>query len=116
MRFPARAAVVSIAVLTALSVTTLHAQQAADGDLEQLLARATWYSIDFVNKLSSVVAEERYIQDSNVALATVAIPALGGRGAAGMSSPRGSSKHRELRADFLIVKSGGEMWSPFRDV
>ena len=96
-----------------LATTALHAQQS---ELDQLLAKATWYSIDFVNKLSSVVAEERYIQDSNVALATVAIPGLAGRGAPGMNVARGSSKHRELRADFLIVKTAGEMWTPFRDV
>ena len=52
MRFLTRGAFVSIAMCTAVAVTTLHAQSAADGDLEQLLARATWYSIDFVNKLS----------------------------------------------------------------
>ena len=103
-----------LAVLAALVATVpLRAQT---DDLDQLLAKATWYSIDFINHLSSVVAEERYIQDSNVALATVAIPALGGRGAQGMNVPRGSSKHRELKADFLIVKSGNEMWTPFRDV
>ena len=109
MRASLRLAV--LAVL--LGAVPLRAQ--AD-DLDQLLAKATWYSIDFINHLSSVVAEERYIQDSNVALATVAIPALGGRGGAGMNVPRGSSKHRELRADFLIVKSGNDMWTPFRDV
>jgi hypothetical protein len=109
--------VLRVAVLiSALAAVPLLAQAPADSDLDQLLARATWYAIDFVNKLSSVVAEERYIQDSSVALATVAIPALGGRGAAGMNVPRGSSKHRELRADFLIVKSAGDMWTPFRDV
>jgi hypothetical protein len=109
--------VLRVAVLiSALAAVPLLAQAPADSDLDQLLARATWYAIDFVNKLSSVVAEERYIQDSNVALATVAIPALGGRGAPGMNLPRGSSKHRELRADFLIVKSAGDMWTPFRDV
>ncbi len=100
-----------------LAAIPLGAQTpAADQDLTQLLAKATWYSIDFITKLSAVVAEERYIQDSNVALATVAIPALGGRGAAAMNQPRGSSKHRELKADFLIVKSSSEYWTPFRDV
>lgn len=99
-----------------LATVSLHAQTPADGDLEQLLAKATWYSIDFINHLSSVVAEERYLQDSNVALATVAIPSLGGRGGTGTNIPRGSSKHRELRADFLIVKTGNDMWTPFRDV
>jgi len=112
MRLALRVAV----LIAALAVAPLLAQAPADPDLDQLLARATWYALDFVHKLSSVVAEERYIQDSSVALATVAIPALGGRGAAGMNVPRGSSKHRELRADFLIVKSAGEMWTPFRDV
>ena len=103
----------SAAALVCLAVAPLRAQTT---DLDQLLAKATWYSIDFIDRLSSVVAEERYLQDSNVALATVAIPALGGRGAQAMNAPRGSSKHRELRADFLIVKSGKDMWTPFRDV
>jgi hypothetical protein len=106
-----------IALVSLLLATPVRAQQPAETELEQLLARATWYSIDFVNKLSQVVAEERYIQDSNVALATVPLPVLGGRGGAALnSSPRGSSKHRELRADFLIVKSSRETFSPFRDV
>jgi len=113
MRLPLRAAILAATVVTAVP---LVAQSPADSDLEQLLARATWYSIDFINRLSSVVAEERYVQDSNVALMTVAIPGLGGRGAAGMNVPRGSSKHRELKADFLIVKSAGDVWTPFRDV
>jgi len=103
----------AIFLIALFSAPRLRAQA---GDLDQLLAKATWYSIDFIEHLSSVVAEERYIQDSNVALATVAIPALGGRGAPAMNSARGSSKHRELRADFLIVKSGKDMWTPFRDV
>lgn len=115
MQFPLRAAVLG-AIVAATIAAPVRAQSAPDAELDQLLARATWYAIDFVNKLSSVVAEERYIQDSNVALATVAIPGLGGRGAPAMNVPRGSSKHRELRADFLIVKSAADIWTPFRDV
>ena len=106
------------AAVLALTAAPVAAQQpAVDPELEQLLAKATWYAIDFVNKLSSVVAEEHYIQDSNVALATIAIPTLGGgRGGALNSQPRSSSRHRELKADFLIVKSSSEVWMPFRDV
>jgi hypothetical protein len=115
MRFPLRATVLGLFAAAAIAAPA-GAQDGPRTDLDQLLARATWYSIDFINKLSSLVAEERYIQDSNVALATVAIPGLGGRGAPGMNVPRGSSKHRELRADFLIVRSAGEVWTPFRDV
>src|SRR4029077_20592733 len=92
------------------------AQAGTDPALDQLLTRATSYVLDFVDKLSSVVSEEHYTQDSNVMLATVPIPGLGGRGGgASTSVPRSSAKHRELKADFLIVKSAGEAWHPFRD-
>ncbi len=112
----ARAAILALTA-TIVAGASLRAQAPPDGDLDQLLARATWYSIDFINKLSQVVAEERYIQDSNVALPTIAIPGIGGRGGAAASSvPRGSSRHRELKADFLIVKSASDVWTPFRDV
>jgi hypothetical protein len=97
------------------AAATAVTAQPEDAPLEALLARATWYALDFVTKLSSVVAEERYTQDSNVALATVPIPGLG-RGSMTQSMPRGSAKHRELKSDFLIVKSSGELWEPFRDV
>src|SRR6185369_5934974 len=83
---------------------------------DQLLTRATWYVLDFVDKLSNVVAEEHYTQDSNVMLMTAPIPGLNGRGGAPSSAPRTSAKHRELKADFLIVKTSGEVWQPFRDV
>ena len=105
-----------VGLLATISTTAL-AQQTDQGSLDQLLTRATWYALDFVEKLSSVVSEERYVQDSSVALPTVPIPGLlGGRGAVPSSIPRGSAKHREIKADFLIVKSIGEMWEPFRDV
>jgi len=91
--------------------------QREDPALEALLTKATWYALDFISKMSSVVSEERYIQDSTVALPTAPIPGLGGRGGGlGNSLSRATSKHRELRSDFLIVKSSGEFWEPFRDV
>jgi hypothetical protein len=104
-----------LAAIAGTAATGASAQQ-EDPALEALLTKATWYSLDFIDKLSSVVAEERYVQDSNVALPTVPIPGLGGRGG-GVSGPaRGSAKHRELKSDFLIVKSPGQVWEPFRDV
>jgi hypothetical protein len=104
-----------LALLATMS-TTAVAGQPDPGSLDQLLTRATWYVLDFVEKLSSVVSEERYVQDSSVALPTVPIPGLlGGRGSP-LSMPRGSAKHREIKSDFLIVKSVGEQWEPFRDV
>ncbi len=108
--------VVSCLILLAALPLPAIAQQPDDVVLDQLMTRATWYVLDFIEKLSSVVAEERYVQDSTVALMTMPIPGLGGRGAIPSSTSRGSSKHRELKADFLIVKSAGELWQPFRDV
>jgi len=72
--------------------------------------------MDFVQKLSAVVAEESYVQHSTVALETVAIPGLRSRGTSALNAPRESSKHRELKADFLVVKTSDETWTPFRDV
>ena len=91
-------------------------QSGNDPALDQLLTRATWYVLDFIDKLSNVVSEEHYTQDSNVMLATAPIPGLGGRGGVPSAVPRTSAKHRELKADFLIVKAAGEFWQPFRDV
>lgn len=107
--------VVAIAATVGATVPLLAQRPTAEAALDQLLARATWYSIDFINGLSNIVAEEQYIQNSNVALATAAIPILGGRAAFPASAPR-TSRHRELKADFLIVKSEGAYWTPFRDV
>jgi hypothetical protein len=105
---------VVVAVLAAVVLTApLGAQEP---DLEPLLAKATLYCVDFIDKMTTVVAEESYVQNSTVALPTVAIPGLRSRGSPAMSAPRESSKHRELKADFLIVKTTGELWTPFRDV
>lgn len=106
----------AVCCLAALATAAAAQQPLPDPTLEPLLAKATWYVLEFVDKLSNVVAEEHYVQDSNVMLATIAIPGLGGRGGPAMSGPRGSAKHRELKADFLIVKTPGESWQPFRDV
>ena len=109
------AAACFLAAIAAIAPMGASAQQ-EDPALEALLTKATWYALEFIDKLSSVVAEERYIQDSNVALPTVPIPGLGGRGGLMSGATRGSAKHRELKSDFLIVKSAGEIWEPFRDV
>jgi hypothetical protein len=121
MRGPLRAAAcllcAGLLVIPALAQQSgPSAQSGADPALDQLLTRATWYVLDFVQKLSNVVSEEHYTQDSNVMLATIPIPGLGGRGGPQTSVPRSSAKHRELKADFLIVKTTGDVWQPFRDV
>jgi SHS2 domain-containing protein len=61
-------------------------------DIDELIPRATAYAHDFVEKLSNVVAEERYEQE--------------------MTSPR---RKRVLVSDFLLVKYPGDaLWQTFR--
>ena len=63
-------------------------------DIDELIPRATAYVHDFVEKLSNVVAEERYEQET--------------------TSPR---RTRVLVSDFLLVKHPGDtLWQTFRDV
>jgi len=88
--------------------------------LDLLLDRAAWYLDYFVDEFENVVAEERYIQDSTVPLPSFS-PIGGGRG--GVFPPPLSpsdaarARHRDLRSDFLLVKSPDTLaLVPFRDV
>jgi len=87
--------------------------------LDVLLDRAGWYLDYFVDEFENVVAEERYIQDSSTLLPSFS-PVAGGRGAvSARTSPSEilQARHRELRSDFLLVKSPNtEALVPFRDV
>src|SRR5258708_22027197 len=88
--------------------------------LEVLLDRAGWYLDYFVDEFENVVAEETYIQDSAMLLASFS-PMPGGRGGAFPPPPSPSdtarARHRELRSDFLLAKSPAtEALVPFRDV
>jgi formylglycine-generating enzyme required for sulfatase activity len=91
-----------------LSVVTITAQ--SPPPLDVILARAGRYVSSFVDRFSSVVAEEHYVQDTLGNLPSVA---LGGRGSIRVGV---QSRRRELKADFLLVKIGPSDWLPFRDV
>jgi hypothetical protein len=70
--------------------------RAQDGTLEALLARAGRYTLEFVDRFSNVVAEERYVQRSSAS-----------------QGPR----RRVVTSDFLIVRpSDATDYMPFRDV
>ena len=111
------------AFLFALTVSTAMAlaapQPPANLPLDVVLDRAGWYLDYFVDEFENVVAEETYIQDSSQLLATFS-PAPGGRG--GAAPPPAPSdmlraRHRDLRSDFLLVKSPDTAaLVPFRDV
>ena len=104
-----------------LGATLVLAAAQAPGKvpLDILLDRTGWYLDYFVDEFENVVAEERYVQDSSVLLPSFS-PVTGGRG--GVISQTAPSditraRHRELRSDFLLVRSPEtEALLPFRDV
>src|SRR5216683_4380545 len=113
------ALVLALALALELTIGQVEAQRPSDAALEELLARARQLTDHILDELSNVVAEERYVQDSNAFLPVAPIPGLirGGRGAPPpMSVPAITAKHRELKSDFLIVNSIGNLWQPYRDV
>src|SRR5262245_38587467 len=78
--------------------------------LEAILTRAAAYVSGFSSEFTSVVAEERYLQQSSGRETTSG----SGRGATTTVTGR---QRRELLSDFLLVKPAGlSAWVPFRDV
>jgi len=109
---PRIAALLLVGALTSV----VSAQQTNTPSLDALLGKAAWYAFDFIDEFSHIVAEERYVQDSNVALAAFPLR-MAGRGNQGATTQMGRSRHRELKSDFLLVKTRqAEFWQPFRDV
>jgi hypothetical protein len=84
-------------LLTGILVAAVLSGRRADAQslrVEELIPRATAYAHLFVERFSSVVAEERYEQ-------AITIP----------------RRKRILVSDFLLVKSpGDDLWNSFRDV
>ena len=105
--------------LTVSSALTLAAPQPPKVPLDVVLDRAGWYLDYFVDEFENVVAEETYTQDSSQLLASFS-PAAGGRGGAAPPPPPSDmlrARHRDLRSDFLLVKSPDTAaLVPFRDV
>jgi formylglycine-generating enzyme len=87
--------------------------------LDALLERAAWYLDYFIDQFENVVAEESYAQDASTLLPSSAPIPLGRGGTAGMPSAAElvRARHRDLRSDFLLVKSPDtSALVPFRDV
>jgi hypothetical protein len=75
-------------------------------DLKTVLRRAADYVRDYHEKLSSIIAEERYVQRSGAELA----PSLPG--------PQSGAHERRLRSDFVLVPGlgAGSPWLGVREV
>src|SRR5437588_5579928 len=108
------------AFLTVAGAAAASAPRAERVPLDELLDRVAWYLDYFVDEFENVVAEEIYVQDSSMLLPSFS-PMPGGRGGAFPPPPPPSdgarARHRDLRSDFLLVKSPDTAaLVPFRDV
>ena len=80
--------------------------------LEDLLARAARYVVDFETAFAKTVAEERYLQQVITTQAPRAVS-----GTLRDDVPERRVERRELRSDFLLIKLPEQnQWIPFRDV
>jgi formylglycine-generating enzyme required for sulfatase activity len=110
---------IAFALLLGTALVLAAPQPAGRADLDAVLDRAGWYLDYFVDEFENVVAEETYTQDSSQLLASFS-PVSGGRGGP-VQPPQPSdmlrARHRDLRSDFLLVKSPDTAaLVPFRDV
>ena len=78
-------------------------------NLDALLTRAGAHVARFIERFSNVVAEEHYVQDV-AGMAPLVTRRSGG------APQRQTTRQRELKSDFLLVKVGTFEWLPFRDV
>ena len=87
-------------------------QEPSPPSVEELLARAAKYVVDFETAFSKAVAEERYLQQVITTKAPNAVS-----GTIRDDVPERRVERRELRSDFMLVKLPEQnQWVPFRDV
>jgi len=92
------------AAMLALAVAAAHPVAAQEPPLKAVMQRAGVYVTEFRRQLSSIVAEESYLQE---------VSPLNPRPA----RPAASTIRRELRSDFLLVwPAGADRYVEFRDV
>ena len=100
-RVRASASWLMLAALASASVLAGPPAPAAEPALATVLDRAAAYVARFQERLSRVVAEEHYVQDSH-------------------STRKGGTRrlaHRELRSDLILMRVGRDTsWTEFRDV
>jgi hypothetical protein len=101
--------IASTFVVMIAAAVAVPAAATTKGPVDDLLDRATAYVRAYVHEFSTVVAEERYVQDSHPMPRVDAMSSI-----AGAAQP---AQHAELRSDLLFVRPGESgSWLTFRDV
>lgn len=118
MRVRLRVALFALSLGAAIAIAAPQPRAADPLTLEALLDRAAWYLDYFIDQFENVVAEEDYIQDATVFLPSFSpVAGRGGTPAPSSAAESVRARHRDLRSDFLLVKSPQtEALVPFRDV
>ena len=97
------------ALAAAIAAVCVGQLSAAPSRGDEIVARAGAYVIDFVHRFSTIVAEERFVQDAR-RIGTS--PGVRSGKRPGNSRDRdlaaaGVTRHQELVSDFLLVKASG---------
>jgi hypothetical protein len=106
MMFPPRPRRRWLAAVAAPLLSFAPTPAAAQDTLAVVLQRASVYATQYRRQMSSLVAEETYVQDFRPAMG--ATTTIDGKGTLPVS-------HRELKSDFLMVRPG-DRYIEFRDV
>ena len=105
-----RVALVLAGGLAAATAAAPHAQTGPRPAAPELLAKVAAYIVRFNDTFTSVVAEERYIQNAS------GKAAVSGSGRGAIASVVGAQR-RELLSDFLLIRLPDvDRWVPLRDV
>jgi hypothetical protein len=100
---------IAVALSIVLATTAVSAAAETASPLDGLLERASSYVRSYVRDFSTMVAEERYVQDSHP------MPEASGLGRS--VDAQAASQHVDLRSDLLFVRPGAsDRWLTFRDV
>jgi len=100
------APMLTLAVFTALAAVEGDASSPQD-----VLMRAGTYVEDYHRRLSTVVAEEHYVQRTSARLRA-------GSGTRALAAAGDEDQQRTLRAEFMLIRgvAGEDAWFAFRDV
>ena len=106
MRVPRLLSLAACIAVAAVPLSGVGPDPLARPALDDLLNRTAWYLDYFIDQFENVVAEESYVQDASTLLPSYTpLPGRGGSLPMTSAADMSRTRHRDLRSDFLLVKS-----------